>query len=320
MKKLNRKQMAAVALCAVVLIAAVIMLVGPCTSKKTVPTPAPVAQQEQPVVAPIPAPLRHHTVAKGEFLMEIAPKYGVGWEEILLANEEFLKNSYEAACKGHKEKEEQKLEKANKKSAKGRGGLPGKGKKGKRVAAKKSYFCNEKYNRPYGNTLLPGWVITVPAKSAPPMISAIVANIVGKRVALVVDDTGSMNNDIAEVGQFYMAAVREAGKELVGVWLFADGVVRKYDAGGVRFLTQGNFENTYGALSAAAKESPDVIILVTDEPGDDWNWKETKKLPPVVGHCLPEDGRYLCERNLTLVAQDTGGRYVQGIKSMAAQK
>lgn len=231
-----------------------------------------------------------HVVAKGEFLKKIAADYGVSWEEILLQNERFLKDKYEEVC--------DQFSKRYRNNPRRRG-----------------LFCNDRYNRPYGNTLIPGWTLVIPAGNAPEEIDKVVERISGKRIAIVIDDTGSMENDRRAVGQFYLAAMRKYRKNVVGVWLYADGEVRKYDGGSVKILqevsqTVGSLENTHLALREAAKARPDTIVLVTDEPGDDWEWNKLK-LPKVIAHCIPnEAGDCECEDNLKRLVVKVGGEYV----------
>lgn len=241
---------------------------------------------------PVPsaqAPMRTHVVQTGEFLRSIAGQYDVSWEAILLTNETYLQAQYEETCGSKPESYTNN-------------------------ARRRGTFCNNRYHRPYGNTLKPGWKLNIPASTAPAAINAVVEAAHGDRIALVIDDTGSMNEDRQRVSAFYLAAIQQYSKRLTGVWLYADGVVRKYEGGNVRFSTSGNVENTFGALREAAATSPDTIILVTDEPGDDWDWSEVNRLPPVLAHCLKDGGTFLCEENLRRVAQETNGRYTAGIK------
>jgi hypothetical protein len=244
-------------------------------------------QQIRPTVTQVTT----HSVRRGEFLKSIALQHGVWWEEILLANERFLRAKYDEVCADFK-----------------RRNVPG----------RKGLFCNDRYNRPYGNTLLPGWTINVPLMDAPEPINAAVVR-TGERVAIVIDDTGSMQEDRSIVAQLYLAALRQHGRTLVGVWMYADGEVREYDAGSVRTWTReqlqqelqtaGNVENTYGALRMAKRANPDSIILITDEPGDDW--PSTIQFDvPVVATCLPDRGNYTCEGTLQDLARNSGGQYV----------
>lgn len=236
------------------------------------------------------------TVQSGQYLQWIANKRGVGWESMLLANENFLRTKYDEVC----DELSGRFRNRRRDGGAAKGGL---------------YYCNDRFNRAYGNTLRPGWKLVVPASQAPADIATTIASIQGNKVALVIDDTGSMTEDRQRVSEFYLAAIRKYNKRLTGVWLYADGGVRKYEAGGVKFLTAGGLENTHGALSEAAKSRPDAIILVTDEPGDDWQWDEVKNLPPVYGHCLPDQGGYGCEESLRRLATEVrGSKYIRGVK------
>jgi hypothetical protein len=242
-------------------------------------------------------PAKTHKVRRGQNFQWIAGQHKVSWEAMLLVNEGFLRTKYTEVC-GDLSRNFR-----HRRNDRGthRGGL---------------YYCNDRFVRPYGNTLRPGWELVIPTNTAPTNIGQAIAEIRGNKVALVIDDTGSMNDDRQRVSEFYLAAINQYGKRLSGVWLYADGRVRKYEAGGVRFLTEGGRENTFGALSEAAKVRPDAIVLVTDEPGDDWNWGEVRSLPPVVAHCLGDlgDGYRSCQSNLERLARETRGRYITGIR------
>jgi len=235
-----------------------------------------------------PRPAMHevYTVKRGDFLRKIAQEHGVEWEAMLLVNEEYLKAKYEEVCVNGQ------------------------------VRLKHSLFCNDKYKRPYGNTLSPGWEIKIPANSAPQNVNQAVAQIQGKRVALVIDDSGSIGNDRKMVSEWYLAAFKTHGKEIIGVWLYSDGHIRHYtQAAEVVLRAAGSYENTYSALRAAAQEKPDSIVLVTDEPGDDWgNWSGVESLPPVVAHCLPDPLHMSCEANLKRLAAATHGQYMMGLQ------
>jgi hypothetical protein len=224
-----------------------------------------------------------HVVRKGDCLRLIADKHGVSWEQVLLANEAFLRRKYDETCAS----------------------LPSKYRNSRK---RKGLFCNDRYRKPYANTLLPGWTLSIPKGKAPAAINEAVLK-AGDRIALVIDDTGSMRDDTQRVSQLYLAAMRDNRKKIAGVFLYADGAVRRYKAGSVQFLKSGDRENTYGALCEAAKLSPDAIVLVTDEPGDDWQWP-AKGLPPVIAHCIPDRNAAGCESNLQRLARDTGGSYV----------
>jgi hypothetical protein len=230
------------------------------------------------------APAKGYTVVRGDYINKIAERNSVNPEAVLLLNESYLKERYAEACAKVPES------KRNDRSRKG-------------------LFCNETYNRPWGNTLMAGWTIQIPLNTAPKEIQDAVGNISGKNIAIVIDDTGSMSEDRQMAGQLYSAAVRTAGKNLTGIWLYADGKVRKYNDGQVEYLTTGSLENTFSALKEAANDGPDAIVLITDEPGDDWKWDEVKDLPPVIGHCIRDGGTYQCEQNLKKLAAETKGEY-----------
>lgn len=233
-----------------------------------------------------------HVVQRGEFLHAIAEEHGVWWEEVLFANESYLRDQYETVCANH-----------------GRRNDPN----------RRGLFCNDRYNRPYGNTLMPGWELMIPIMDAPAAISIAVSQM-GERVALVIDGTGSMDGDQDSVVQLYMGALREQGRILAGVWIYADGEVTQYDQGAVRswsanelrraLETNGDMENTYGALRMAERASPDSVILITDERGDDWPSVITFDVP-VVATCLPDQhSGYQCAETLRELAFRSGGRYV----------
>ncbi len=250
----------------------------------TVPAPTTTAAAPAPTSAK-----KTYEVEHADYLIKIAETQKVSWEEILLLNETFLKEKYDKVC-AHK-------------SAKYKN-------------RKKGHYCNERFARPYGNTLQAGWILTMPsAEQAPTKIAEAIRESTGSRIAIVVDDTGSMQDNRHEVAAFYASAVKAYGKSLVGVWLYADGKVRRYvDSGSVQFLNQGGHENTWGALREAAKEHPDTIVLVTDEPGDDWPQSFQKgDVPPVIAHCLSEYGGHIsCRSTLTHLVSIVGGKYVEG--------
>lgn len=230
-----------------------------------------------------------HVVKRGEYLIGIAEKHGVDWEAMMFGNERFLKQKYGEVCGS--------LSRRYRRRPRGKG-----------------HYCNERFFKPYGNTLQPGWKLKIPSKEAPQKIREIVGKIKGNKVAIVIDDSGSMLDDRERVGEFYMAALRHHKKKIAGVWLYADGEVRRYRQGGVEFRNGGSMENTHGALQEAAGEKPDSIILITDEIGDDWDFEKVHELPPIIAHCLQNVGRYECEETLKRVAKLTEGQYVRGIQ------
>lgn len=226
-----------------------------------------------------------HTVRKGEFLIGISNSYGVPWEGVMLLNETELARRAEERC----------------------------GKLSKRYTHRtRGYYCNEtRYfrGRPMAsaNSLQPGDVLQIPAQTTPQNVAAAIVAIPGERIAVVIDDTGSMDDDRQRVGAWYTQAIRNSGKKIVRVILYADGRIREYDAGSVQFQVNGNVENTRGALEYAAGLQPDAIVLISDEPGDDWGNFRGLRLPPVIAHSLNP----YADENLERVAQLTGGQFLR---------
>ena len=101
------------------------------------------------------------------------------------------------------------------------------------------------------------------------------------------------------------------------VILYADGYVRELDPqGGLNLDTTGSVENTRSALETAARHRPDAIVLVSDEPGDDWDGFRGLKLPPVVAHSLEASA----DANLAEVARLTGGTFLKGSAAAIARR
>jgi len=235
-----------------------------------------------------------HTVQKGEFIRSIGPQLGVDPELLVLANRDFLSKKYAATCAGLS---------GSYRDRPGRKGL----------------FCNDRYRRPYANTLRPGWELCIPSQNVPLAIEKIVASMPGKKVAIVIDNTESMSDDRKTVATFYHQALQRHGRQIVGIFLYngsrSDGnkeVIRVTDVGEVN--VQGDFENTFEALRTAVEEvGPDLVYLITDEPGDDWPTSlEGIGFPTVVATCLPDErGIFECEKPLKRLAAATpGGQYV----------
>ncbi|MBI2474875.1 hypothetical protein HYV69_00390 [Candidatus Uhrbacteria bacterium] len=214
-----------------------------------------------------------HAVKAGEYIISIALQYNVPWESIVLANEETLKANALKYC----------ADKSNMYT---------------HSRDRRGHFCNfmvfDEKGQPlvYANTLMPDDVLKIPSRTAPEEIQNAVDDIRGKRVVVVIDETGSMGgddgvDDRARVSAWYLQAIKNADKEIVRVVMFAEGSLRELDASEMEFQTHGGFENTRHALEHAnTKFHPDAIVLVTDEPGDDWeNWR-TLHLPPVIAHSL----------------------------------
>lgn len=259
------------------------LMLGMCGRDTTVPSNGSVAAPKSQAT---------HVVKRGDYLKSIALRYeNVTWEAILLQNEDYLKVKYVETCDP----------------------LPTKITNNPR---RRGLFCNDRFHRPYGNTLKPGWQLLIPAGTAPAEVEQTIKDFTdaGDDVSIVIDDSGSMTEDRRTVAQFYMAALQKHGRNVEAVYLYVDGTVRRLEVPQDierEMHTAGGMENTYEALRAAAKDGPDKIILITDEPGDDWPVNfDTIKLPPVIATCLAEQGMRQCEGTLNRVAQVTHGKYV----------
>lgn len=151
-------------------------------------------------------------------------------------------------------------------------------------------------------------------------IEKAIDKIVGKNIAIVVDDSGSMNNKREEAAQLFKQIAASHAKKITHVYLYADGYVEKYLPGKEKYLHAGAIENTCGALKMAAQD-PAVqgIVLITDEPGDDWALcGDMKRLPPVIANCVidvDEQDRPIvsnvCTETLRTLAARTGGTYIE---------
>lgn len=252
--------------------------------------------------------IKTHTVVRGDTLIGLGEQYGIPWEYIFTLNETLLAEKYPVTCKGFKK--------------------PG---------DKKYYFCNDSLIKQPAHTLKPGWVLELPQKVVTPTpppapelqvasliavsstpsettIQEVVEQVKTKKVAIVIDDTGSIENNRELIGRFYVQEIEKYQKgNVLGVYLYADEGVRKCSPNdNIRFETNGMYENTYDALLTASQEKPDAIILITDEPGDDWNWNAVKQLPPIYAHCITDEEDYnSCEKNLRLLSNTVpGSQYI----------
>jgi hypothetical protein len=232
-----------------------------------------------------------YTVVEGDILYNIAERFDTTLDLIVLANEAFLVRQYDEFCGRFDESVRNNPERTG-------------------------VWCNDLFNRPYQNLIFEGNDLKIPRTDAPPVVEQAIAMATGDRIALVIDDTGSMRDDMIAVTEWYSNAVDNYGRDIVGIFLYADGDIRKFTrTGQVEYNTEGDVENTFQALQYAMEHSgrrgPDTIVLITDEPGDDWDWNEVDALPPIIANCL--GGSYYgrsCERNLTEAANRTGGQYV----------
>lgn len=228
-----------------------------------------------------------HTVVAGDYIIKIAWDYKVPWQAVAVANEAALARLNAERCADLSDRY------TNRRGRRG-------------------HYCNELVvigGKPmvHLNSLQPGDKIVVPLTSHP-VVDSVVNAIPGSSIAIVIDDTGSMNDDRVEVGAWYIRASGQFQRDIKTVVLYADGHVQEFTSTGeVTFSTSGNLENTRHALETAAASHPSAIVLVSDEPGDDWgNWDLTG-LPPVYVHSL-EEGAH---ENLRRVATTTGGQFMR---------
>ncbi len=237
--------------------------------------------------------LTPYTVQKGEFIISIAAAQGVPWESIVIANETELAARAMERCG--------KLSEKYRKNHRRRG-----------------HYCNELIvinGKPMmsANSLQPGDVLQIPSTVAPAQIQQTITSIPGNRIVVVIDDTGSMRgegdgmDDRERVSAWYLQAVRNSGKQIIRVIMYADGYYRELDTGQIEFHATGGFENTRGALERAATYKPDAIVLITDEPGDDWNDFVGLRLPLVIAHSL----NFAADNNMAQVARLSGGQFLR---------
>ncbi|MFA4845868.1 MAG: LysM peptidoglycan-binding domain-containing protein [Patescibacteria group bacterium] len=229
-----------------------------------------------------------YTVQSGDSIIgKIAPKFQVPWEAIAVVNEAHLAQVNDVRCNELSDRYTQSWR-------------------------RQGHYCNERVvvgGKPMVNlnSLQPGDELVIPLTSHP-VVDQVVTNIPGRSIAIVIDDTGSMGNDLIQVSAWYMRASGQFGKKITAVVLYADGHVRQFtNTGEVTFTTSGVLENTRNALETAAQSNPDAIVLVSDEPGDDWKDFHGLTLPPVYAHSL--DG--ISHENLRRVATMTGGRFMR---------
>lgn len=242
-----------------------------------------------------------HVVRAGEYIISIATQYGVPWESVVLANEDKLLANTQTYC-----------------ASKSDSYTHNRGRRG--------HFCNflvfDQKGQPlvHANTLMPGDVLKIPANTAPEQIQETVNAVYGKRIVVVIDETGSMAgddgvDDRARVSAWYLQAIKKADKEIVRVVMFAEGSLRELDASAMEFHARGGFENTRHALEHAnSKFHPDAIVLVTDEPGDDWKSWRTLHLPPVIAHSLSR----VSDQMMRELASFTHGQFLRSYEGPLA--
>lgn len=247
----------------------------------------------QPVAStPAQEKFTPYEVKRGEFIISIAIKLGVPWESIMVANEKDLAQRAAERCA--------KLPESYRKK-------PG----------RRGHYCNELVTiggKPMvaPNSLQPGDVLQIPSITAPVAIQKAIENAKGDRIVVVIDETGSMAGDDGvddreRVSSWYLQAVRNSGKQIVKVILFAEGHIRELESTGWNIQPRGGYENTRAALERAATHRPDAIVLLTDEPGQDWRGFQNLNLPPVIAHSLHSSA----DANLAYVARLTGGAFLR---------
>lgn len=228
-----------------------------------------------------------HIVQKGEYIIKIAKEQGVPWEAIVLLNEESLRKNADERCKNFKTSYTEN-------------------------PIRHGHYCNKLVKDTSGrslvgaNTLQPGDTLLIPPKVSATEIASAVNAVAGKRIVLVIDDTGSMDDDRQRVSAAYMQAIANSGREIVRVLLFADNQIREYDIERPIFYTTGNRENTRAAIERANTFQPDAIVLVTDEPGDDWDPLYDLVSVPIIAHSLDPSADEMLRR----VADHTHGQFL----------
>lgn len=229
-----------------------------------------------------------YTVKKGDFIIKIAEKYNVAWESIVLMNETSLRENAERRCADKPETY-------------------------KNNPHRRGHYCNTRvldaHGQPlvYANTLQPGDVLKIPPKIAERDIRVALSRIHGNRIVVVIDDTGSMNDDRERVSAAYFEAIRGIGKQITRVLVFSEDQVRELDIEHPVFYTMGNHENTRAAIERAQAFDPDAIVLVTDEPGDDWGDLSTLRSVRVIAHSLNP----MADEMLRRVSNQTGGAFLE---------
>lgn len=145
-------------------------------------------------------------------------------------------------------------------------------------------------------------------------INVAVREITGSKVVVVIDGSGSMNNDSdrAAAAGLYSNLL---GDRVAAVVVFSEETAVITSPNADTFPNIGNTDVGYGqneyvekALRVAASLEADHIVLIGDEPDYDRNANYIG-LPSVTTHCLPnEGGQRECDANYRHIAVTTSGQ------------
>jgi von Willebrand factor type A domain len=244
-----------------------------------------------------------HVVKKGEFMNAIADRYGVAREGLILTNVEYLITKYQETCPEVSKKK------------------------------KKSLFCNDRYNKAWANTLLPGWEIQIETSDSSASslgqanakaIDAAVTDLPkNAKLAIVLDVSGSMSDKMNRAAQYVMSVRKQNGGALFGLYVYHETVARIEDINTDEKLMlsttrinhklkgDGGIENTKKALQKAFADGAEHVVVISDEVGDDWgDWSEVKAMPPVTAVCMTRTGND-CFESFAKLAKYTKGKYVR---------
>src|SRR3990167_8543885 len=155
------------------------------------------------VATPEAPPSEEYIVQNGDSLWMISLSEQVDWLRLAATNRTYLVAMYDVRCTELLER---------------RGGR------------KHGWYCNDRRRDAWANSLKPGDRLRIPQPmpiEAPPEIAEMIRAVESapEPIAVVVDDTGSMSNDRQVVMDWYLAIASSKNKEVIGVWLYADGNV-----------------------------------------------------------------------------------------------
>lgn len=290
-------------------------------------------KKQQPASGTAAAVEKVYIVERGDFLWKIADANGIDRQEMFLANERLLHEHWVEVRGRMQDRLEPALQRLSSSerlqvarlvakpssdwTAKEHNLLEKAGRKASYNFKSRPPYYGNPNNKKFGpaNTLDAGMVLVIPpANDASKQVKDAVAQAPGPNIVLVVDSSGSMSDDRRDVARWYAQALRGSkDKRIAKVILYVDGGVRVYDGNlnlDEELTTNGGIENTRSAILRAAMFKPNSIIVVTDEPGDDWDGSESqwaKKMPPVFVHYLaPGD-----PSQLAAVVKASGGKFTR---------